>query len=44
MQWHLNRKLDLRAEYEGIFNATKKEDDIGKTDYHLFTLGLKYKF
>lgn len=44
VQWHLNRKLDLRAEYEGIFNATKKEDDIGKTDYHLFTLGLKYKF
>lgn len=44
VQWHLNRKLDLRAEYEGIFNATKKEDAIGKTDYHLFTLGLKYKF
>ena len=45
VQWHLNRKLDLRAEYEGIFNATKKEDALmGKTDYHLFTLGLKYKF
>lgn len=47
MEWQMNRNWSLRTEYEGIFHAYEIDNEDGantRGDYHLLTLGLKYKF
>lgn len=44
MEWNLTPKLALRTEYEGVFGVSKEEDSGFDTNFHLFTVGMKYKF
>lgn len=43
-EFDINDYISIRTEYEGIFRACNNSNGTVKTDYHLFTVGLKYWF
>ena len=43
-EYWMSPSWSFRTEYEGIFGASKNTADTGEVNYHLLTLGLRYRF